>query len=42
MAGKNKFYVVWVGVSPGIYTTWEECLQHVKGYKGARYKSFAT
>ena len=33
---------MWVGVSPGIYTTWEECLQHVKGYKGARYKSFAT
>ena len=42
MAGKSKFYVVWVGVAPGIYTSWEECLQHVKGYKGARYKSFAT
>lgn len=42
MAGKSKFYVVWVGVVPGIYTSWDECLQHVKGYKGARYKSFAT
>ena len=42
MAGKSKFYVVWVGVVPGIYTSWDECLQHVKGYKGARYKSFGS
>ncbi|MDD6824380.1 MAG: ribonuclease H family protein [Paraprevotella sp.] len=42
MAGKSKFYVVWVGLSPGIYRTWDECLQQVKGYPGARYKSFPT
>lgn len=42
MAGKSKFYVVWVGLSPGIYRTWDDCLQQVKGYKGARYKSFGT
>lgn len=42
MAGKNKYYVVWAGVCPGIYTTWDECQVQVKGFKGARYKSFAT
>lgn len=42
MAGKSKFYVVWSGVSPGIYTTWAECQMQVKNYKQARYKSFAT
>lgn len=39
---KQKIYVVWVGRKPGIYTSWEECEQQVKGYAGARYKSFPT
>lgn len=38
----KKYYVVWKGVSPGIYTSWTECLLQIKGYKGALYKSFAT
>lgn len=42
MAGKQKYYVVWVGRRPGIYTTWEDCRAQVHGMKGARYKSFAT
>ena len=42
MAGKSKVYVLRVGLSPGIYRTWDECLQQVKGYPGARYKSFPT
>lgn len=39
---KKKFYVVWVGASPGIYESWEECSQQIHGYPGAEYKSFKT
>ena len=42
MAKKSKFYVVWVGKSPGIYTTWNECEKQVLGFEGAKYKSFIT
>ncbi|MDR1456077.1 MAG: ribonuclease H family protein [Tannerella sp.] len=37
---KKKFYVVWEGVRPGIYTSWEDCRLQVTGYSGARYRSF--
>lgn len=40
MAKKQKFYVVWSGREPGVYGTWAECERQVKGFKGARYKSF--
>ena len=40
--GKNKYYVVWQGATPGIYDTWEACKAQVSGYDNARYKSFAT
>lgn len=39
---KNKYYVVWKGVNPGIYDTWAACKMQVEGQEGARYKSFAT
>jgi ribonuclease HI len=39
---KNKFYVVWNGVTPGIYENWEDCRLQTEGYKGAKYKSFPT
>lgn len=39
---KNKFYVVWNGRKTGIFTTWSECEKQVKGYPGARFKSFST
>lgn len=42
MANKEKYYVVWVGVTPGIYTSWTDCQLQVNGYKGARYKSFSS
>ena len=42
MAGKNKFYVVWQGLNPGIYSSWEECLLQVKGVQGAKYKGFES
>ncbi len=39
---KNKFYVVWKGKVPGIYTSWEECKAQTDGFPGAEYKSFKT
>ncbi|MCD8262194.1 MAG: ribonuclease H family protein [Bacteroides sp.] len=37
---KKKFYVVWDGVTPGIYTSWDQCKLNTQGYIGAKYKSF--
>ncbi|SHI44855.1 ribonuclease H1 domain-containing protein [Pseudozobellia thermophila] len=42
MAKKEKFYTVWKGKRPGIYTTWKDCKAAISGVKGAQYKSFAT
>ncbi len=42
MAKKRKYYVVWKGVEPGIYTSWTDCQLQTNGYEGALYKSFAT
>ena len=39
---KQKFYVVWEGVTPGVYTSWTDCQLQIKGYEGAKYKSFDT
>ena len=39
---KKKFYVVWSGLTPGIYRSWDECQAQIKGVKGAVYKSFAS
>ena len=39
---KTKFYVVWIGRKCGIFTSWSECESQVKGFVGARYKSFET
>lgn len=39
---KQKYYVVWDGVTPGIYTSWQDCLLQTKGYEGAKYKSFES
>lgn len=38
----KKYYVVWVGVTPGIYDNWTDCQLQIKGYNGARFKSFDT
>ena len=37
---KSKFYVVWVGLNPGVFDTWDECKKQIHGFKGAKYKSF--
>lgn len=38
----KKFYAVRAGKTPGIYTTWAECQNQVKGFSGAEFKGFAT
>lgn len=39
---KQKYYVVWSGRQPGIYTDWDECSRQVTGVVGAKYKSYDT
>ncbi|XP_058099716.1 uncharacterized protein LOC131244072 [Magnolia sinica] len=39
---KQKYYVVFVGRNPGIYTTWDVCNAQVNGFSGCRYKSFKS
>ena len=39
---KQKYYVVWRGHKPGIYSTWEACKQQVTGFERAQYKSFTS
>lgn len=36
------FYAVRKGRNIGIYDTWSECEENVKGYKGAEYKKFLS
>ena len=38
----KKYYAVKVGLTTGIFETWEECEASVKGYPGALYKSFKS
>lgn len=38
----TKYYVVWVGRKPGIYTSWPECQKQVNQFQGAKFKSFET
>ena len=42
MSKKQKYYVVWQGKQPGIYTDWDTCKEQVVGIQGAQYKSFDT
>ena len=42
MAKKQKYYVVWQGKQPGIYTDWDACREQVQGVQGAQYKGFDT
>jgi len=38
----QKYYVVWQGHHPGVYSSWEKCLAQVKNYPNARYKSYPS
>ena len=42
MGKAKKFYVVWEGNNPGIYNSWTKCQLEIKGYPGAKYKSFKS
>jgi len=42
MAGKKKYYVVWEGRHPGIYEEWQDALEQVENFKGARYKAYTS
>lgn len=39
---KQKYYVVWRGHKPGIYTSWVDAEKQVKGFGAAQYKSFGS
>ena len=39
---KKKYYVVWKGIVPGVYRTWDDCKRQIDGFAGALYKSFET
>jgi len=38
----KKYYVVWKGRKPGIYSSWEKAKQQVNGFPNARYRSFGS
>lgn len=42
MAVNKKYYVVWEGRHPGVYDNWEDALDQVKDFPGAKYKSYTT
>ena len=42
MSKKKKYYTVWEGREPGVYSTWKECEKQVKGFEGAKFKSFES
>ena len=37
-----KFYAVAKGRKPGIYLTWKECEEQIKGYSGSKFKKFES
>jgi ribonuclease HI len=41
-AAQLKFYAVRIGKTPGIYHSWPDCLEQVKGFPKAVFKSFTS
>jgi ribonuclease HI len=39
---KQKYYVVWKGVNPGVYNDWNTAKKQIDGFQGALYKSFES
>ncbi|MDF2814209.1 MAG: ribonuclease [Paenibacillus sp.] len=39
---KQKYYVVWVGKTPGVYSSWPDCQKQVEKFEDAKFKSFET
>jgi ribonuclease HI len=42
MVKKQKFYVVWKGKQTGVFDTWAEAEEQIKGVEKAQYKSYET
>ena len=42
MAKKQKYYTVWKGRKTGVFDTWAEVEEQVKGFETAQYKSFES
>jgi len=42
MGEKRKFYVVWEGLQPGIYDSWDEAKVQIEGFRGAKFKSYPS
>jgi ribonuclease HI len=38
----KKVYAVFQGNQPGLYHSWEDASEQIKGFKGAKYKSFPS
>lgn len=38
----RKYYVVWEGRSPGVYEDWEDALEQVENFPGAKYKGYPS
>ena len=41
-AAKGGWYGVAIGRQTGVYTTWDECSEQVKGFSKSKYKKFST
>ena len=39
-SSKGKVYAVRRGYHPGLYGSWSECEQEVRGFKGAQFRGF--
>ncbi len=39
---KQKYYVVWHGHQPGVYTSWSACQAQIKHFPNAQYKSYSS
>lgn len=39
---KKKYYVVWEGHNPGVYSTWTAAQRQISGFKNASFKSFSS
>jgi ribonuclease HI len=37
---KQKYYVVWAGKQPGVYSSWGECQEQVNQFPQAKFKSY--
>lgn len=42
MSKAKKYYAVRVGRQTGVFDNWADCEAQVKGFKGAKFKSFAS